>query len=80
MKGDAICLYPSYHFHPFQRYLAGLLLQRAHLCTELAAGIEHGTFRTHFLEFVLSTLALVTDVVRRMLKTGVTLGIFLVSY
>ena len=54
--------------------LAGLLLQRAHLCAQLAAGIEHGIFGTRSLEFTLSTLALVAAVVRRMLKTRVTLG------
>ena len=41
---------------------------------ELAARIEHGTFGTRSLEFTLSTLALVAAVVRRMLKTRVTLG------
>ena len=51
--------------------LAGLLLQRAHLCTQLAAGIEFGIFGTRSLEFTLSALALAF--VRRMLKTQVTL-------
>ena len=63
----------STHFTNTQT-LAGLLLQRAHLCAQLAAGIEHGTFGTRSLEFTLSTLALVAAVVRRMLKTRVTLG------
>ena len=40
----------------------------------LAAGIERRTFGTCSLEFTLSTLALVAAVVRRMLKTRVTLG------
>ena len=48
-------------------------MQTAHLCTQLAAGIEHGTFATRSLEFTLSTLALVAAVVRRMFKTRVTL-------
>ena len=29
---DLISLYPFYHFWPLCRHLAGLLLQRAHLC------------------------------------------------
>ena len=62
----------STHFTVIQR-LAGLLLQRARLCIQLAAGIEHGTFGTRSLEFTLSTLALVAAVVSRMLKTQVTL-------
>ena len=53
--------------------LAGLLLQRNHLCAQLAAGIEHRTFGTCTLEFTLSALALVAAVVR-MLITRVTLG------
>ena len=63
--------------------LAGLLLQRAHLCPQLAAGIELGTFdflthaanhkSTRSLEFALSTLGLAAAFVRRMLKTWVTL-------
>ena len=40
----------------------------------MAAGIEHGTFGIRSLEFSLSKLALVAAVVRRMLKTRVTLG------
>ena len=40
----------------------------------MAAGIEHGIFGTRSLELTLSTLALVTAFVRRMLKTRVTLG------
>ena len=64
------------HFYPFHGHLdiAGLLLQRAHICAQLAAGIEHGIFGTRSLEFILSTLALVAAVFRRMLKTRVTLG------
>ena len=62
----------STHFTVIQR-LAGLLLQRARLCIQLAAGIEHGTFGTRSLEFTLSTLVLVAAVVK-MLKTQVTLG------
>ena len=49
-------------------------MQRAHLCAWLAAGIEHGTFGTRFLEFTLSTTALVAAADRRILKTRVTLG------
>ena len=40
----------------------------------MAAGIEHGIFGTRSLELTLSTLALVTAFVRRMLKNRVTLG------
>ena len=64
--------------------LARLLLQKAHLCAELAARLKPGTFdflaqvtkhyATRPLKFVLSTLALVADVVRSMLKTRVALG------
>ena len=50
------------------------MLQTAHLCTQLAAGIEHATFATRSLEFTLSTLALVAANVWRMFKTQVTLG------
>ena len=53
--------------------LAALLLQRIKLCAQLAAGLEHGTFATHSLEFALSTLVLVAAVVRKMLTTRVTL-------
>ena len=63
----------STHFTDTQT-LAGLLLQRAQLCAQLAPGIEHETFGTRSLEFTLFTLALVAAVVRRMLKTRVTLG------
>ena len=64
--------------------MAGLLLQRAHLCAKLAAELEPGTFgflmqvanhqATHSVEFTLYTLALVAVVVRRMLKTRITIG------
>ena len=54
--------------------LAGLLLQRTHLCAQLSAGIEHGINGTRSVEFTLSTVALVAAVVRRILKTRVTLG------
>ena len=54
--------------------LAGLLLQRAHFWAQLEDEIENGIFGTRSLEFTLSTLALVAAVVRRMLKTRVTLG------
>ena len=74
MKGEAISLYPFYHFHLLQRYLAGLLLQRSHLYALLAVGIKFGTFGTCSLEFTLSTLTLVAAVVTRILKTRVTLG------
>ena len=36
--------------------------------------MEHGIFGTHSLEFTLSSLALVAAVVRKILKTRVTLG------
>ena len=39
-KGGGISLTPLYYFHP----LYSRLLQRAHLCTWLAAGLEPGTF------------------------------------
>ena len=54
--------------------LAGLLLQRTHICALLAAGVEHGTFCTRSLESAFSALALVAAVARRMLITWVTLG------
>ena len=53
--------------------LAGLFLQRAHISAQLEAGIEHGTIGTRSLELNLSTRALVAAVVKRMLKTRVTL-------
>ena len=67
---------PFHYFHPLTdtQTLAGLQLHRAHHCPQLVAEIEHGTLDTRFLEFCLSTLALVAAVVRRMLKTRVTLG------
>ena len=40
----------------------------------MAVGIEHETCGTRFLEFTLSTLALVAAAVRKMLKTRVILG------
>ena len=59
-------------------------MQRAHPCAKLAAELELGTFgfsmqvanyyATRSLKFDLYTLALVAAVVRRMLKTQVTLG------
>ena len=61
----------STHFTDIQT-LARLLLERVHLCTQLAAGIEHGTFGTRSLEFTLSTFALVAAVVRRMVKVGLS--------
>ena len=74
---------PCFRFTNAQA-LAKLLLQRAHLCAKLAAGLEPGTFgflsqvtyysSTRFLIFSLSTLALVAVVVWSMLKTRVTLG------
>ena len=64
--------------------LARLLLQKAQLCVQLTAGLELRTFgflaqvakhyATRPLKFVLSTLALVADADRSMLKTRVTLG------
>ena len=58
---------------PASQTLVELLLQRAHLCVQLAAGVEHGTFGTRALEFTLSLLAPVAGVVRGMLKIRVTL-------
>ena len=60
------------HFTKTQT-LAGLLLLRPHLCTQLATIIEHGTFGICSLEFTLSKHALVAAVVRGMLKTWITL-------
>ena len=59
---------------PTSQTLAGLLLQRAHLCSKLAAGIKHRTFGTCSLELSFSILARVTVVVGNLLKTLVTLG------
>ena len=63
--------------------LAGLLLQRAHLCAQLVVEIEPGTFdfllhvvnheTTRSLEFALSALGLVAAFVGRILKTRVIL-------
>ena len=53
--------------------VAGLLLQRNHLCAQLAPGIKHRIFSTCSLESTLSILALVAAVVRRMLMARVTL-------
>ena len=64
VKGEAISLYllfaNSTRFTDTQT-LAGLLLQRAHLCIKLAVGIEHETFGTRSLEFTFSTLAVVVN-------------------
>ena len=59
------------------------MLQRAYLCPKLAAELQPGAFgvlmqvdnhqATHSVEFALYTLAVVVAVVRRMLKTRVTL-------
>ena len=49
-------------------------MQRSHLCKQLTARNEHETFGSRSLEFIISTLALVTAVVRKMPKTLVTLG------
>ena len=47
-KGEGISLTPLYHFHPLYRHLdielARQLMQSAHFCTELAVGLETGTF------------------------------------
>ena len=44
-KGGDIFVTPLYHFHPLHtQTLARRLLQRAHLCTQLAAGLEPGNF------------------------------------
>ena len=48
------------------------MLQRAPLCAYLAVGMENETFGTRFLEFTLSTFALVAAVVRSILKSQVT--------
>ena len=42
-KGEGISLTPHYHFHQLY-WVAGWLLQRAHLCIQLAAGLEPWTF------------------------------------
>ena len=41
-KEEAISIAPPYHFHPLRRHLdiRQQLMQRAHLCTYLAAGLE----------------------------------------
>ena len=44
-KGEEISLTPHYHFHfTGTQALAGRLLQGAHLCAQLAAGLEPRTF------------------------------------
>ena len=45
-KGEGISLTPRYQYHPLNRHLdiSRPLLQRAHLFTRPAAGLEPGTF------------------------------------
>ena len=64
MKGEAISLYPFYHFHPIQR----------HLDISFVITAESSLLRIAGNWNPLSTLALVAAVVRKMLKTRVTLG------
>ena len=54
---------------PASQTLAELLLQRARLCAQLAARIQHGTFGTCSLEFALSKLTLAL-VLGEYLKLG----------
>ena len=77
MKGEAISLYPFYHFYLLHRNLDiswVIAAERAHLCPSLAAGMEHGIFVTRYLELTLSALVLVAAVVWKMLKNQATLG------
>ena len=85
---EAIYLYilstASIHSRDTQT-LVGLLLQRAHLCAQLTAGLKPGTFvfltqvanhqPTRSLEFALPKIALVAIAISRMLKTWETLQI-----
>ena len=45
-EGEGVSLTPHYNFHRFTdtQTLAERLLQRVHLCIQLAAGLEPGTF------------------------------------
>ena len=82
---EAISLYPFYRFHSLQGHLdiSRVILQRAHLCAQLTAGLKPGTFvfltqvanhqPTRSLEFALPKIALVAAVISRMLKTWETL-------
>ena len=77
MKGEAISLYPFYHFHLLYRQLGISWVIAAESSPLCIAGSRNRTWNTlcyTLLEFTLSTLALLAAVVRKMLKTRVTLG------
>ena len=77
MKGEAISLYPFYHFHLLYRQLGISWVIAAESSPLRIAGSRNRTWNTlcyTLLEFTLSTLALLAAVVRKMLKTRVTLG------
>ena len=88
IRGGRLFLYilstASIHSRDTQT-LVGLLLQRAHLCAQLTAGLKPGTFvfltqvanhqPKRSLEFALPKIALVAAVISRMLKTWETLQI-----
>ena len=69
VKRKAISLYLFYHFHLLHKHLGISWVIAAARSPE----IKHETFGTSSLEFTLSALALVDAVVRKMLKTRVTL-------
>ena len=66
VKGEAIFLYPFYHFHPLPRPLDISWVIAAESSPLCIADSRNQTWNT--------ILALVAGVVRRMLKTWVTLG------
>ena len=68
-KGKAISFYPFYHFHQLYRHLDIKRVIAAESSPLRIAGSRNQTWK----EFTLSTLELVAAVVRRMLKTRVTL-------
>ena len=73
-KGEAISLYHFYHFHLFHRhlYISRVIAAES---SPLRTSAHHEPLSiTRSLEFTYSTLAVVAVVVRRMLKTRVTLG------
>ena len=72
----AISRYSFYHFHPLHRHFDIGQVTVAESLPLRIAGSRTRTGNLWTLEFALFTLALVADVVRRMLKTWVALGNF----
>ena len=75
MKWEAISLYPFSQFHPLHRHLdISWIIASESSPLRIAHSRNRAGNRTRSLEFTLSRFALVAAVVRRMLKTRVTLG------